>query len=210
MAKKDDVTDANESTPFDGEAEHTPSVAELSDTVRVLTESQAELKSMMVQMLGSMRSSSVKIGAEEMVVMDAPTFSDQSSEDFMAEMNTRERDINAPEFKSKMDELRFNEEILTIRLHDAMTDESGDIVDVQCNNQHCIMRTGGTYNVKRKFVGVLLSSFQILYNDKMIKDNAGNDTVVHPSRRVDKHPFDVIEDKNPRGRAWLQRVRMQA
>ncbi len=102
------------------------------------------------------------------------------------------------------DEAFMNEHV-TIMVH-ATTDENQPphvIVNVNGTNQPIIR--GNPTRVRRKYVEVLARMKETKYN-QVTPNPAAPDVSEMRARTALAYPFDLVEDPNPKGRAWLQHV----
>jgi hypothetical protein len=122
-------------------------------------------------------------------------------------------DVDGPEFNDKMKLLAFMEEPVEVMIHQTSEKDADQAFDIQVNGRPQIFVRGGKYIVRRKFVEGLARAKPVHYdNEEYMQETAqgGVRAVRYPSRRGLRYPFTVIEDKNPNGAAWLQRVLAEA
>ena len=63
--------------------------------------------------------------------------------------------------------------------------------------------------VKRKYVEILARMKETKYT-QVTRNPSAPDQIDMVARHGLSYPFDLVEDKNPRGRAWLQNVLAEA
>lgn len=102
-------------------------------------------------------------------------------------------------------ELAFMEEPVLVEILESQDPNAEPVVDVYCQGIPCWMVRGQVHQIKRKFLQILAGARQTSIKTDVRVDG---DTVVN---RVNKHsalryPFQVHEDKNPKGREWLRKV----
>jgi hypothetical protein len=124
--------------------------------------------------------------------------------------------------KEYLEELAFNEEPVTIRLDPSTDQNAAKMVFVSVNGKGCEVfmnnrwiewkwiPIGQVLIIKRKYLEVLIGAKQ----DKITTDY-GSPGDENPINRVNRftssyQSFQVIEDKNPRGMAWLTELRRRA
>lgn len=113
------------------------------------------------------------------------------------------------EFGREMSEEAFMNELVTVYLHDT-TDENAAphfICNVNGSNQPFFR--GATQIVKRKFVEVLARCKESRYTQRTANPFEP-DRIEMVQRTALAYPFDMSEDKNPKGRAWLKAVLAEA
>ena len=113
------------------------------------------------------------------------------------------------EFGREMQEEAFMNELLTVKLADT-TDENAAphfICNVNGSNQPFFR--GAEQTVKRKFVEVLARCKESKYSQRTANPMEP-DRIEMVQRTALAYPFEVVEDKNPKGRAWLRAVLAEA
>lgn len=99
----------------------------------------------------------------------------------------------------------FMNELVTVMVH-ATTDENQAphvIVNVNGTNQPIIR--GVATEVKRKYVEVLARMKETKYTQRTPNPSEPDKFEMVPRTGL-AYPFELIEDKNPKGRAWLNNV----
>lgn len=121
--------------------------------------------------------------------------------------------------KIYLDELKFNEEPVTIRLEPSTDKNAATVFPIWVNGKGAEVFQHGEWQeikylpvgipmiVKRKYVAVLATA----KIDTVTTQIEGEDSE-RPNNKVNRytsaiHSFSVIEDKNPRGAAWLTELR---
>ena len=112
-------------------------------------------------------------------------------------------DVNLKQ--GELEELAFNEEVVTIRVDRFANSVEATNVPVSVNGETVHIPIGIPVKLKRKFVGVLAMS-----KNTDIKTGRANPNDFE-SNRVFRHtflrfPFSVISDPNPRGHDWLTKL----
>jgi hypothetical protein len=109
------------------------------------------------------------------------------------------------DFSTLASEESFMNELVTINVH-STTDENQSpqvIVNVNGTNQPIIR--GYPTLVRRKYVEVLARMKETKYS-QITRNASAPDQIDMVARHGLCYPFDLVEDTNPRGRAWLQHV----
>lgn len=109
------------------------------------------------------------------------------------------------DFSTLASEESFMNELVTITVH-STTDENQSpqvIVNVNGTNQPIIR--GYPTSVRRKYVEVLARMKETKYS-QITRNASAPDQIDMVARHGLCYPFDLVEDTNPRGRAWLQHV----
>lgn len=114
--------------------------------------------------------------------------------------------IVTQEFDQTISEEEFMNELLVIEISPSTSEEDNPIVPLNVNgNPHPVAR-GFPVEIRRKFVEILARCKETKYKQPtrdMMNPEAGNALI---GRTALTYPFQVLEDKNPKGRAWLQAV----
>jgi len=108
----------------------------------------------------------------------------------------------------KAAELAFNEEILTVLVHESTDVNDDPMPGVWINGISQFFLRGIEQNVKRKFVGALARAKKTVYTQQRLPDNAGYRQIGHTRLA---NPFQVIYDPSgAKGVAWLKDALKQA
>lgn len=103
------------------------------------------------------------------------------------------------------EEMKFMEEIVVINIHPSPNPNEEKWVPLFNNGRaHYVLR-GVDTPVKRKYVEVLLNAKKTTYGNIEDRDHEGNLRVRYPSQTGLMYPFQVVEDKNPKGMEWLKK-----
>jgi hypothetical protein len=139
---------------------------------------------------------------------------------------TRESDIILPvegsDVNDKLAELAFMEEPMTIYLEPNGEEEAASFADVAVNGKKAevfypeqnrwmaigYLPVGVEIITKRKYVEVLARSKPQRIRTK-VDDPRGDPRNVINRFTHSRYPFSVLEDKNPKGRAWLTKIRAE-
>jgi hypothetical protein len=100
---------------------------------------------------------------------------------------------------------KFMHEDLVIMVHPTGEEGSYDMVPIQVNRINCPIQRGVPVVVKRKYVEILARCRNTKYHQRLT-DPGRPDAMVMEEKTVLSYPFAVIEDKNPRGRVWLEAI----
>jgi len=103
-----------------------------------------------------------------------------------------------------VEELLFNEELVEVMLHESADDNAENPVFTACNGVSQYFHRGIPQIVKRKFVAILASVKE--HNVTTPEYSANDGSRAMSIRRTSslKYPFSVLNDRNPRGAAWLR------
>ncbi len=109
--------------------------------------------------------------------------------------------------KEKADALKFNEEVLTIVVHDTTNPTDEQIVEVFNDGRRQNFIRGKEQQVKRKFVEILARCRKTTRSNQKVKDANGDDTYIYPGHTALRYPFAVLHDPSPeKGKAWLKKI----
>ena len=99
----------------------------------------------------------------------------------------------------------FMAEPVTVMIHDSNDANDVDLVSVQVNGIIQYFQRGTPQTVKRYFVERLARAKRTTFSQDL--DERLGEAMNHlKPRHALKYPFSVIEDKNPRGSAWLRQI----
>ncbi len=104
----------------------------------------------------------------------------------------------------------FMEEKLVIEVHPSNVEGDLDVITPNVNGINQPIIRGVPSVVKRKYVEALSRSRLTNYNQKTEAAALDIDNLALHQNTVMAYPFTVLEDKNPKGRPWLQALRNEA
>ena len=106
--------------------------------------------------------------------------------------------------KKQFDELKFNEEMVEVMLHESTDENAENPVFTSCNGVPQYFFRGQPQRVRRKYVAILASCKE--HSVSTPEYTAGDGSRAMGIRRTSslKYPFSIISDPNPRGAAWLK------
>ena len=103
----------------------------------------------------------------------------------------------------------FMNELVTVMVHSTTDENQPNHVVVNCNGMNQPLIRGVPTTVKRKYVEILARMKETKYT-QVTRNASAPDQIDRVARHGLSYPFDLVEDKNPRGRAWLQNVLAEA
>lgn len=118
--------------------------------------------------------------------------------------------VDGPQFKSLAEELAFMEEPVTVVVMGSSDKNAEPVVEVGVNGVPQRFIRDVPITVKRKYVERLARSKPVAFRNEEFTDGDGNKSVRWPTSAGLRYPFQVQEDKNPRGMAWLRKVLAEA
>jgi len=99
----------------------------------------------------------------------------------------------------------FMNEMVTVMVHSTTDENQAPHVIVNVNGTNQPIIRGYPTQVKRKYVEVLARMKETRYTQRTPNPSAP-DQIEMVARHGLAYPFDLIEDSNPKGRAWLNNV----
>lgn len=99
----------------------------------------------------------------------------------------------------------FMNEVVTIMVHSTTDENQSPHVIVNCNGVNQPIIRGVPTQVRRKYLEILARMKETKYTQRT-PNPAAPDQIEMIARSGFAYPFELIEDKNPRGRAWLSNV----
>jgi hypothetical protein len=103
----------------------------------------------------------------------------------------------------------FMNELVTVMVHSTTDENQPNHVVVNCNGMNQPLIRGVPTTVKRKYVEILARMKETKYT-QVTRNPSAPDQIDMVARHGLSYPFDLVEDLNPRGRAWLQNVLAEA
>lgn len=103
----------------------------------------------------------------------------------------------------------FMNELVTVMVHSTTDENQPNHVVVNCNGMNQPLIRGVPTTVKRKYVEILARMKETKYT-QITRNASAPEQIDMIARHGLSFPFDLVEDKNPRGRAWLQNVLTEA
>ena len=99
----------------------------------------------------------------------------------------------------------FMNELVTIMVHSTTDENQAPHVIVNCNGVNQPILRGVPMQVKRKYVEILARMKETKYS-QVTRNPSAPDQIDMVARHGLSYPFDLVEDSNPKGRAWLNNV----
>lgn len=99
----------------------------------------------------------------------------------------------------------FMNEYVTVMVHSTTDENQAPHVIVNCNGTNQPIIRGVPTKIRRKYVEILARMKETKYTQHT-PNPAAPDVSELRARHGLAYPFDLVDDQNPRGRAWLQNV----
>lgn len=115
-----------------------------------------------------------------------------------------------PVDKKWAETMQFNEDVLTVMVHESTDKNAEPIVEVFNGGIAQRFIRGKEQEVKRKFVEVLARAKMTTYTQQAYKDDNGVDSIRQVPHTALRYPFSVVRDPSPRGKDWLKSVLAEA
>lgn len=109
------------------------------------------------------------------------------------------------DFDQKVDRAAFNEELVTINVYSDGTPGALDVIVVTVNGVNQPIIRGRDQRIKRKYVEALARSRITSYAQEVQDPSRPENIQMRPISAL-TYPFSVREDRNPKGRAWLESI----
>lgn len=119
-------------------------------------------------------------------------------------------DVGTLEFKKKAEVEAFMAEPVKVRILTTSERDAPQTFDISVNGMPQIFQRGLTYVVPRYFVEGLARAKPMTFENEEYRLPDNTQAVRYPSNRGLRYQFDVVEDRNPFGEAWLNMVLNQA
>jgi disulfide oxidoreductase YuzD len=113
------------------------------------------------------------------------------------------------EFGQAVAEEAFMNELVTVELATTTDDNAPPHVVLSVNGTTQPLMRGVPHQIKRKYVEVLARCKETKYKQNVANPNEP-DRIQMIERTALSYPFTVLEDRNPKGSAWLKAVMTEA
>lgn len=104
---------------------------------------------------------------------------------------------------------QFMNELVTIHVHPVTDENAPPYVILNCNGTNQPVARGVDQAIKRKFVEILARMKETKYTQVQNNPNDPSDISMR-GRSGLCYPFEVVQDNNRRGRAWLTKIMAEA
>lgn len=146
-------------------------------------------------------------GTKTLPDVKIPVTGNVSREDFKVD-EIETDSLRVGDFNAHAEQLRFNEEPVTIFLHETTNPNEEQYVFCAVNCEYPIpgipwLKRGQQYTIARKFVANLATARVTSYTQPFSRETNDRANYMRPHSAV-RYPFSVIEDKNPLGGPWLR------
>ena len=109
------------------------------------------------------------------------------------------------DFNKQLQDELFMEEIVTVYLHPSTDENQPPHVIVNVNGTNQPILRGVPTPIKRKYLEVLARMKETKYTQRVPNASEPDRMVLEPRTAI-VYPFDLQEDRNPKGRAWLNHI----
>ena len=99
----------------------------------------------------------------------------------------------------------FMNEMVTVMVHSSTDENQSPHVILNCNGTNQPLMRGVPSTIRRKYVEILAHMKETKYS-QVTRNPAAPDQIDMIARHGLAYPFELMEDANPRGRAWLNNV----
>lgn len=108
--------------------------------------------------------------------------------------------------KTELELVAFMEEEVEVVILDSEKDNAEQVIHLCHNGRNQFMLRGVKTRIKRKFLDILARAKTEIVRTPEVIDSSGNNTRSIKLSSTLCYPFQVISDRNPMGRDWLERV----
>ena len=109
------------------------------------------------------------------------------------------------DFREMASQESFMNEMVTVLVHSSTDENQSPHVIVNCNGVNQPIVRGVPTSIRRKYLEILARMKETKYT-QVTPNPAAPDVSELKARHGLAYPFEVIEDGNPKGRAWLNNV----
>ncbi len=118
--------------------------------------------------------------------------------------------VDTPTWTEKAKNLAFNEELVEVVITDENNPYAEQVIELGVDGVKQFMIRGKPQWIKRKFLAVLIGANPGTLSTPEIIDPSGHRTTKIVVMHGSKYPYRILQDKNPDGFAWAQRLAMEA
>jgi hypothetical protein len=112
------------------------------------------------------------------------------------------------DFKRIVDDEAFMNEPVTIVIHSSNDENQPGVVVLNVNGVNQPVIRGIPTIIKRKYLEVLIRMKETRYSQNT-PNPSEPDRIQTVGRTAQVYPYEIMEDRNPRGRAWAEHVRAE-
>jgi hypothetical protein len=107
-------------------------------------------------------------------------------------------------------QLAFLSEFVKINIHESGDPTAENPVQLGINGRQVFIRRGVDTIVRRMYVEMLLRAKPEGITTQQVRDGDGDVKNLVHKRRALKYPFSIVQDDNPKGRAWMRKIASEA
>lgn len=109
------------------------------------------------------------------------------------------------DFRQLAADEQFMNEMVTVLVHSSTDENQSPHVILNCNGVNQVVVRGIPTKIRRKYLEILARMKETKYT-QVTPNPAAPDVSEMRARHGLAYPFELVDDGNPRGRAWLQNV----
>lgn len=111
----------------------------------------------------------------------------------------------ATDFRQLAADEAFMHELVEVMVHSTTDENQAPSVIVNCNGTNQVIIRGVPTMIRRKYLEILARMKETKYS-QVTRNASAPDQIDMIARHGLAYPFELLNDSNPRGRAWLQNV----
>lgn len=109
------------------------------------------------------------------------------------------------DLKKMIKEEKFMEEVVTVMIHPGNNENDAPYAHINVNGMNQIIPRGKNVPIKRKYLEVLARMKETRYQ-QVTPNPSEPDRWAMVAKHGQVFPFVLVEDANPKGRAWLEHI----
>lgn len=109
------------------------------------------------------------------------------------------------DFRALASNEAFMHEMVEVLVHSTTDENQAPSVIINCNGTNQVIMRGVPTMIRRKYLEILARMKETKYS-QVTRNPAAPDQIDMIARHGLAYPFELLNDSNPRGRAWLQNV----
>lgn len=118
--------------------------------------------------------------------------------------------VDGPDAMKHVEELAFMEEMVDVTVHDSPDKYESKLVSISVNSRTQNFIRGQSISVKRKYVEGLARAKPVAIRSEEFVNSEGDKQFRYPTSTGLRYGFSIDRDDNPRGRAWLKKILLEA
>lgn len=118
--------------------------------------------------------------------------------------------VDGPRWRDKAAVEAFMAEEVEVIVHESNDKNAFPVIHTAVNGRNQYFVRGMKQRVKRMFLGSLARAKRTTFTQREVVNANGDRDIVNVPHTALSYPFSVLDDRNPNGRAWLEKTLREA